>query len=50
MDGWMDSWIEGWKENLKAKDTHETKKKNESGGVNGPNMKKGRLWCGEGIQ
>lgn len=26
------------------------KKKNESGGVNGPNMKKGRLWCGEGIQ
>lgn len=49
MNGWMDSWIEGWKENLKAKDTHETKKK-ESGGVNGPNMKKGRLWCGEGIQ
>lgn len=26
------------------------KKKKESGGVNGPNMKKGRLWCGEGIQ
>lgn len=26
------------------------KKQNESGGVNGPNMKKGRLWCGEGIQ
>lgn len=51
MNGWMDSWIEGWKENLKAKDTHETKKKKkESGGVNGPNMKKGRLWCGEGIQ
>lgn len=51
MNGWMDSWIEGWKENLKAKDTHATKKKKkESGGVNGPNMKKGRLWCGEGIQ